>query len=127
MLRDRERLAREISLLSLVLRREIRQNLVSLSLTEDLSLEQLQQRGGRVYAIAFVFHEDAEKMWRGLFDDLEIARPPVFGLTVPVAVAHPQERAFDHEVPLVLPLTGASFPQIAEIKNELFGAAARFS
>lgn len=118
--RERERIERELALVSLVLGREIRQDRVRVDLEDDIDLEQMQHSKGRVYAIALAFSEERERFWRSLFDDLEHARPPVFGLTLPVGVEEPDERAYDAPVPLVLPLEGLAFAQVAEIKNAIY-------
>lgn len=119
--RDKDRVDREMSLLALVLGREVRQECVSLDLVDDIDLEILQESKGRVYAVAFVFNKKSEHFWRGLFDDLEHARPPVFGLTVPMGVAEVSEESLMDEIPIVFPLKGLDFTHVAEIKNELFG------
>lgn len=117
---ERARIEREMSLLQLVLGREIRQERVAIDLVSDIDLDAIQQSRGRVYALAFVFNQRAEAFWRGLFDDLERARPPVFGLTIPVAMAKAMDKAYNSDVPLFLPLSELPFTQIAEIKNALF-------
>ena len=89
-------------------------------LVDDIDLEALQHSKGRVYAIALTFNKKSEVFWRELFDDLEHARPPVLGITVPVGSDKPEEAAFDNGTPLYLPLSGAPFASVAEVKNELF-------
>lgn len=118
--RERERIRRELALLSLVLGREVRQERVSLELAEEVGIEELQHGRGRVYALAVVFNKRSEKFWRELFDDLEFERPPVFGVTLPVAVEEPSQEALEGQIPLFLPIDGVSFPEIADVKNELF-------
>lgn len=118
--RELERIQRELALVSLVLGREVRQERVVVELVDDIDLEALQHSRGRVYAIALTFNKKIEIFWRELFDDLEHARPPVLGITVPVGSDKPEEVAFDNETPLYLPLSGAPFASVAEIKNELF-------
>lgn len=117
---ERERAARERDLLALVLGREIRQERARVELTESLGLESIQHGRGRIYALTMTFASSSENLWRDLFEDLEHARPPVLGLTLPVATDQPDPRAYESSTPLVLPLSGLTLPQIAEIKNELF-------
>ena len=118
--REFERIQREMALVSLVLGREVRQERVFIELVDDIDLEALQHSKGRVYAVALAFNKKSELFWRELFDDLEHARPPVLGITLPVGNDSPEEAAFDSETPLYLPLGGVAFADVAEIKNELF-------
>ncbi len=118
--RERARVEREMSLLELVLGREIRQERVHVDLVEDIDLDTLQSARGRVYALAITFNPESANFWSQLFDDLEYARPPVFGVSLPVGLDHVPEEIAMEEVPLVLPLQGVSFLQVAEIKNALF-------
>lgn len=118
--RARARVEREVSLLSLVLGREVRQQRVSIRLVEEVNLEDLQSGRGRVYAVAMTFTTRSESFWRELFDDLEHERPPVLGINLPIGVTTPSEAALGGDVPLYMPLKGMSFGQVALLKNELF-------
>lgn len=118
--RERQRVEREVSLVNLSLSREVRQELARVELTSDIDIESIQQSKGRVYAIALCFSQKSERFWRELFKDLEVARPPVQGITFPIALDAPDEQVLQEERPLFLPISGAPFAEIAELKNELF-------
>lgn len=117
---ERERVEREMSLLSLVLGRELRQESVKIDMVSDIDLDQLQQQRGRTYVLAFVYNNNEEEFWRGLLTDLRRAKPPIFGLVLPIGVAKASPQAYDDEIPMVLPIGKTSFAQIAEVKNQLF-------
>ncbi|MEM1350041.1 MAG: hypothetical protein AAGI01_15880, partial [Myxococcota bacterium] len=102
--REHARIERELSLLTLVLGREVRQERVRISLVRDIDPEEMQLARGRVYALAFVFNSKKEAFWRSFFEDMSHERHPVFGLTLPVGVKHVDPVAFEDEIPLVLPL-----------------------
>ncbi len=114
-----ERIEREMALLQLVLGREVRQERVFIQMVEDIDLDAMQHSRGRVYGVALAFNRHSEEFWREIFDDLEQAKPPVMGITVPVALNDPTEATYDDTVPLWLPL-GLVFNRVAEIKNEIF-------
>ncbi len=118
--RERQRVEREVSLVNLSLSREVRQELAKVELTADIDIDAIQHSRGRVYAIALCYSQKSEKFWRELFKDLEVARPPVQGLTFPIALDAPDEQAQLEERPLFLPISGAPFAEVAELKNELF-------
>ncbi len=114
---EQARCQEELSLLSLVLGRELRQGDVSITLVDTLEPAQLQQRSGRVYAIALCFDDARAAHWRATFDALARDRPPVLGLTVAIGGAQPSTEDEDE---LAMPLAGMHFHQIAQIKNALF-------
>ncbi len=118
--RERQRVEREMQLVSLMLGREVRQERVHVEMVKSLELEDIQHGRGRVYAIGLCFDERSERAWRARFDELEHARPPVLGLTLPIGVAKVSDEALEGEVPLVLPLAELPFQDVAGIKNELF-------
>ena len=118
--RERERVDREMALMQLVLAREVRQERVAFSHVEEIDIETMQHARGRVWALAFTFEKESETFWRRLFEDLEHDRPPILGVTVPVASTTPDEEVMREEVPLWLPLEGVPFAHIAQIKNEIF-------
>lgn len=118
--RERARVEREVSLVGLSLSREVRQECAKIDLVDDIDLEAIQQSKGRVYAIALCFNPKSEAFWRSMFKDLEHARPPVLGITLPVAAASASDATLAEAIPLFLPMQGVSFSQVAEVKNELF-------
>lgn len=118
--RERERVEREQALLMLVLGREIRQERVHVNLVEDIDPTTFDRKQGRVYILALTFSQEHEAFWRSLFQDMERMRPPVHGLTLPIAVPRASDEAYADEVPLVLPLARLSFAEVAEVKNALY-------
>lgn len=118
--RERERVERERDLLTLVLGREIRQERVHVNLVEEVDPTSFDRKQGRVYVLAITFTQEHETFWRGLFGDMERLRPPVHGLTLPVAVPRASDEAYVDEVPLVLPLARLTFAEFAEVKNALY-------
>lgn len=118
--KERERVEREMSLLALVLGREIRQESVAIDMIDDIDLEQLQQSRGRTYVIALVYNNNEEDFWRGLLKDLRRGKPPIFGLVLPIGVTKAGPEAYEDEVPLVLPIGKTPFAQVAEVKNQIF-------
>ncbi len=120
MVRNRERVEREMSLVKLSLDREIRQELVEISIKEDIDLDEIQFAKGRIYALAFCFSATQETFWRSLFNDLQHVRNPVQGIVYPVALDEPSEDTVSSELPLFFPMKGLSFTEVASQKNELF-------
>jgi hypothetical protein len=118
--KDREAVAREVALMELMFGRELRQERLTLALADDLDPYALPQQRGRVYAVCFVFGADGASLWKAAFDELEHHRPPVFGLVIQCGLPSPDESAFEDAVPLLLPLEGAPFVQVGEIKNAIF-------
>ena len=118
--REQRRLEREVELVRLVLGREIRQELVGIELAPEIDLTTMCRSGGRNTVIALTCAPGREDFWRALFLDLSQAKPPVQGITVPVALDALSEVSAQEDPPLALPLGGLTMSQVAQVKNALY-------
>lgn len=106
----------ELDLLALLLRDELAQGLVTLTLTprcppEDL-LAQLHEPRRKVYVIAITAAQTGP--WSLAIMRARAAKPALYGLVLAVGPAPPGAAT--------LPLEGATFAQLAALKTELIGA-----
>jgi hypothetical protein len=108
---DAERWQRELVLLELLLRDELSQGLVTLSLTPRRAprelLAGLHEPRRKVYIIAIAAAQKGA--WREALAEALSSRPALYGLCLAIGQAAPQLAT--------LPLEGASFPELSALKT----------